>query len=186
MAKMLRREVFEWLTIIVMGVVILSLSKFAALEQKPWLLSLAVGFCLAKTTYYVLETLWHLRRATTLDLPYHEFVLLIAYNMVEVTFSFAVDYYCLVSVEPQSLLGVDPVLQGSLLLFECFYFSVLNFSYFGYGDITPGNVFAKIVVLTEIVTAFSTVIFLLSDFISMKESIRKSNSENVKGAQPKD
>ena len=118
-----------------------------------------------------------MRRATTLDLPYHEFVLLIAYNMVEVTLSFAVDYYCLLAIEPQSLLGIDPQLQGGLLLFECFYFSVLNFSYFGYGDITPGNVFAKIVVLTEIVTAFSTVIFLLSDFISMKESIRKSNSK---------
>ena len=50
---------------------------------------------------------------------------------------------------------------------------MLNFSFFGYGDITPHHVSSKFVMLLEVVTAFSTVIFLLSDFISMKEAIRR-------------
>jgi hypothetical protein len=59
------------------------------------------------------------------------------------------------------------------LLFECFYFSVLNFSFFGYGDILPRSVPAKLVMLLEVVTAFTTVIFLISDFVSMKDSMRR-------------
>jgi hypothetical protein len=43
----------------------------------------------------------------------------------------------------------------------------------GYGDITPQTVLAKAVTLSEITLAFVTVIFLLSDFISLKESIRR-------------
>mgnify|MGYP002778382240 CR=1 FL=1 len=53
-----------------------------------------------------------------------------------------------------------------------FYFSVLNFSFFGYGDITPQTIPAKLATLTEIVLAFLTVIFILSDFISLKDSLR--------------
>ena len=56
-------------------------------------------------------------------------------------------------------------------MFEFFYYSALNFMFFGYGDITPQTVPAKLLTLTEITLAFVTVIFLLSDFISLKESI---------------
>lgn len=138
-------------------------------EQLVWLV---VAVCLLKTVYFVGETLWHLRQAVRSDLPYHRFVILMAYNMAEITLSFAVDFGCLVWVNPHSLSGIDPGMTGPAVLFECFYFSVLNFSYFGYGDITPAIVPAKIVMLTEVITAFSTVLFLLSDFIAMKESIR--------------
>jgi hypothetical protein len=71
--------------------------------------------------------------------------------------------------------GIDPELVRGELLFECFYFSVLNFSFFGYGDITPAHIPGKVIMLLEVVTAFSTVIFLLSDFASMKESMRRKN-----------
>ncbi len=103
----------------------------------------------------------------------------LAYNMAEVTFSFALDYYLLTTIDRRSFDGIKEDLTGGLLLFECFYFSVLNFSYFGYGEIMPATIPAKIIVLTEIITAFSTVIFLLSDFISMKESIRRSRQDDI-------
>jgi len=51
-------------------------------------------------------------------------------------------------------------------------FSVLNFSFFGYGDIIPAHIPSKIVMLLEVITAFTTVIFLISDFVSMKDSMR--------------
>ncbi len=170
------REVAELL--VIAGLAAIALVAAAWLDEtwKPWLLALVVLFSVGKTAYFIFETLWHLHQAIAADLPYHRFVLLIAYNMAEVTFSFAVDYFCLEAIHTESLSGIDPSLSGGLLLFECFYFSVLNFSYFGYGEIVPANVPAKLIVLTEIVTAFSTVIFLLSDFVSMKESIRRSRN----------
>ena len=59
------------------------------------------------------------------------------------------------------------------MFFDCFFYSVLNFSFFGFGDIMPQTIPAKIVTLLEVILAFFTVIFLLSDFISLKDSLRR-------------
>jgi len=137
---------------------------------------LAIGVAIwagVKTLYYLGETLRHLAEATSTDLAYHRFLVLMAYNMAQITLSYALDFYCLYRIDPTSLNGIDPELRGFALFFECFYFSVLNFSFFGYGDIIPAHVPGKVVMLLEVVTAFSTVIFLLSDFVSMKESMRR-------------
>ncbi len=77
-----------------------------------------------------------------------------AYNMTEVTVSFAIDFYCLQILDRESFSGIDASLDGFELMFECFYFSVLNFSFFGYGDITPAHIPSKIVMLLEVITAF--------------------------------
>ena len=145
-----------------------------------WVVWLVVAIAGFKTSYYFGETLWHLLKATASDLAYHRFLMLMAYNMAEVTFSFAVDFYCLKLIDNESFAGMAPELAGAELLFECFYFSVLNFSFFGYGDITPAHIPAKLVMLMEVITAFSTVIFLLSDFVSMKESMRKKKMTDSK------
>ena len=141
----------------------------------PWLIWGVVFIAAGKTLYYFAETLWHLVQATASDLPYHRFLMLMAYNMSEVTFSFAVDFYCLKLLDAESFSGMAPDMTSGALMFECFYFSVLNFSFFGYGDITPAHIPAKLVMLMEVITAFSTVIFLLSDFVSMKESMRNKH-----------
>lgn len=172
------RELLEIIFIAAMAVAVLSLHDVFA-SQKAILLTWAVvAVAVFKTCYYFCESLWHLVDATKQDLPYHRFLLLMAYNMTEVTMSFAVDFYCLHRLDPQSFSGIDPSLNGLELLFECFYFSVLNFSFFGYGDITPSHIPAKMIMLMEVITAFSTVIFLLSDFVSMKESMRKIKKES--------
>ena len=128
---------------------------------------------IAKTGYYFGETLIHLLHATACDLPYHRFLVLMGYNMAEVTLSFAIDFYLLQTLESGSFTGLDSSGNSARLLFDCFYFSVLNFSFFGYGDILPRTIPAKTVMLLEVVTAFTTVIFLISDFVSMKESMKK-------------
>ena len=63
--------------------------------------------------------------------------------------------------------------SSAAVFFDCFYYSVLNFSFFGFGEILPQTAAAKIVTLLEVVLAFFTVIFLLSDFISLKDSLRR-------------
>jgi hypothetical protein len=141
-------------------------------DAKPNLAIAVAVWAGLKTFYYFAETLRHLLHATAADLAYHRFLLLIAYNMAQITLSYAMDFYCLYRIDPTSLSGIDPAITPGEVMFECFYFSVLNFSFFGYGDITPVHVPGKVVMLLEVITAFSTVIFLLSDFVSMKESMR--------------
>lgn len=166
------REVLEFAVLLAAPIGILRLHAMWGDEARQALLVTVAVWAAFKTLYYFSETLRHLMEVTNRDLTYHWFLILIAYNMAQITFSYAIDFYCLYQIDPTSLSGIDPELHGAELMFECFYFSVLNFSFFGYGDITPAHVPGKVVMLLEVVTAFSTVIFLLSDFVSMKESVR--------------
>ena len=168
------REVTEFVVLFAVGAATLWLhARHGESWRQPLLVFIAV-WAAFKTLYYFSETLRHLLDVTHKDLSYPWFLILIAYNMAQITLSYAIDFYCLQKIDPTSLNGVDPSLHGAELMFECFYFSVLNFAFFGYGEITPAHVPGKVVMLLQVVAAFSTVIFLLSDFVSIKESMRKS------------
>lgn len=131
------------------------------------LLAISVG----KTLFFGNENLQQLWKASRQNMPYHRFMLLMLVNMSQIILSFGLDFHCLHRIDPASF-SVD--LQGQGLVREAFeftYFSVLNFTFFGYGDVTPQTVAAKLLTMSEILLAFVTVIFLLSDFVSLKESI---------------
>ena len=49
-----------------------------------------------KTIYYFAENLRHLQDATAMDMAYHRFVILLAYNMAQITISYAIDFFCMV------------------------------------------------------------------------------------------
>jgi len=167
------REPLEFVALFAVAGLILAASAQLGTGYRVGLSAIVAVWAACKTVYYFAETLRHLLDATATDLAYHRFLVLIAYNMAQITLSYAIDFYCLYLIDPSNISGIEPSLGGAALMFECFYFSVLNFSFFGYGDIIPARVPGKIVMLLEVVTAFSTVIFLLSDFVSMKESMRR-------------
>lgn len=131
---------------------------------------LAVAF--AKTVFFFVENLTHILMATRDNLAYHKVLGLMGVNMAQITLSFALDYWCLETAEPASFSSIEPSWGQAELIFEFFFFSVLNFSFFGFGDVTPLTVVAKLVTMMEVVLAFFTVIFLLSDFVSLKDSLR--------------
>jgi len=126
---------------------------------------------LVKTAFFGVENIRQLWRASADNMPYYKFLLLMLVNMAQIVIAFALDYHLLYRLAAESFSGVNSALHGGALVFEFFYYSSLNFMFFGYGDITPQSIPAKLLTLTEITLAFVTVIFLLSDFISLKESI---------------
>ena len=166
------REPLEWLALVLVAAAIIGASLLLGPSTRQPLAFAVAAWATIKTVYYFAETLRHLLEAIARDVPYHRFLVIVAYNMSQITLSFAIDFYCLFWIDPDGL-SIENDVRGFALMFECFYFSVLNFSFFGYGDITPHHMSSKFVMLLEVVTAFSTVIFLLSDFISMKEAIRR-------------
>jgi hypothetical protein len=167
------REPLEWIVLFGVAVVVVWSSGSVGEGARQGMLWGIAAWAAVKTGYYYAENLRHIQEATASDLAYHRFLMLLAYNMAQITISYALDFFCLEQIDHDSLSGIPHELQGAALLFECFYFSVLNFSFFGYGDITPQNIPAKIVMLMEVITAFATVIFLLSDFVAMKDSMRR-------------
>ncbi len=133
---------------------------------------LVMTLALAKTAFFFVENLQHILLATSHNIPYHRFLGLMGVNMAQITLSFALDYWCLESADKGSFSAFQESWSQAEILFECFFFSVLNFSFFGFGDVTPQTIPAKIVTMMEVILAFFTVIFLLSDFISLKDSLR--------------
>lgn len=127
-----------------------------------------------KTIFFGCENIWQLHLATRHNQAYHRFMIIMLVNMTQIITSFAFDYHCLHTIAPRSFGEVPQGQSEGVVLFEFFYYSVLNFTFFGYGDVTPQTVAAKLLTSTEIVLAFVTVIFILSDFISLKESLRSS------------
>jgi len=109
-------------------------------------------------------------------------MLLMLINMVQIIVSFGLDFHCLFTVNPASFSVVPRSPTPLELVFEFLYVGTLNFIFFGYGDVTPQTVPAKFITMTEIVLAFVTVIFLLSDFISLKESLRIPKADDGKNS----
>ncbi|BBO32486.1 ion channel [Lacipirellula parvula] len=138
----------------------------------PWVVATILIVAWAKTLFFGAENIRQLWHATAQNTPYHKFMLLMLVNMWQIMTSFALDFHLLDVLRRESFAGVNESLAGAALVFEFFYFSALNFMFFGYGDITPQSIPAKLLTLTEITLAFVTVIFLLSDFISLKDSLR--------------
>ena len=140
-----------------------------------WLTAIIVALAWGKTAFFGAENLQELWHASRQHVAYHRFMVLMLVNMSQIITSFALDYHCLHTVNAESFSSIPPALTQPELVFEYLYFSVLNFTFFGYGDITPQTVPAKLLTMTEILLAFVTVIFLLSDFISLRESLSEED-----------
>jgi hypothetical protein len=167
----LLRNIAEYVLIIAWWLA--SLALIHSYQESTFFWSwMVILVCWFKTVFFGQENLAQLYEAARSNLSHHRFLVVMAINMTQMIISFAFDFHLLYVLDPESFAGVAPGIAGSEALFDFFYLSTLNFSFFGYSDILPQTIPAKIVNLTEIILAFITVIFLLSDFVSLKDSLR--------------
>ena len=138
-----------------------------------WFSLIVVLGCWIKTGLFGAENLKQLFEAARSNMAHHHFLLLMGINMSQMILSFAFDFHLLYCSNASCFAGVGQDVSQAEALFDFVYLSTLNFSFFGYSDILPQTVPAKVINLTEIVLAFVTVIFLLTDFISLKDSLRQ-------------
>ncbi len=120
------------------------------------------------------ENIRQLRGAARSDMAHHRFLIVMGVNVSQMILAFALDFHVLQRVNAQSFSGIASDAGQAEMLFDFVYLSTLNFSFFGYSDLVPQTVPARVVNLAEIMLAFVTVIFILSDFISLKESLRRT------------
>lgn len=133
--------------------------------------SLIVFLAGLKSGYYVFFSYRKILEASKKEVMYHDFMLFMMINISMVIFSFGVDYFCLNQVDPKNFVGIEKHLNLPELVFETWYFSVLNFSFFGYGQIMPTTIPGKLIIIMEVIMSFVTLVFILSDFLSLKDSI---------------
>ncbi len=149
------------------------LALCASAVTTPAVMSIVVVLgCWVKTAFFGTENMRQLFDAARTNMPHHRFLMLMGVNTSQMILAFTLDFHLLHRIDATSFTGIEHVTGDAALLFNFFYLSTLNFSFFGYSDILPTTVAAKIVNLSEIVLAFVTVIVMLSDFLSLKESLR--------------
>ncbi len=165
------RNIAEYVAIIAWWGVLMALLGTELLPAGA-LIVLVVFGCWVKSALFGAENTRQLFAAARQNLPHHRFLLLMAVNMSQMILSFMFDFQLLHALDPGSFSGVPLNAGLAETLFDFFYLSTLNFSFFGYSDVLPQTVPARIVNLTEILLAFFTVIFMLSDFISLKDALR--------------
>ncbi|MGZ3866691.1 MAG: ion channel [Bacteroidia bacterium] len=175
----LKEIILENLSVIFCGVLIFFLDdrEFNDAYNKV----LIFLFCLLKTGYFLGAGFKKIVRYSKLDLTYYEFLTFIGLNVVFIIFSFAIDFLCLYQVDPSSFSGIAKGAGFAEKLFDCFYYSLLIFSNIGMATILPETLAAKSFTMFESILSFVTIIFILSDFISLKESLsaikeRKKNN----------
>lgn len=179
------RNIAEYLVIVVVWFLTQKMIAAASLSHS-WMMLFVLSLAWIKSLFFGGENLRQLWKASRENMPYHRFMLLMLVNMSQIILSFGLDYHCLHVLRPDSFSSIDPAYEYGELVFEFCYYSVLNFTFFGYGDVTPHTIPAKLLTMTEVLLAFVTVIFLLSDFISLKESIAspKADSDAVRPSAP--
>jgi Ion channel len=87
-----------------------------------------------------------------------------------VNVSFSIDYFCINHFHENSFHGLSQPTNDFTIFLELFYFSVVTFATVGYGDIYPIILSVRILVVFEIFTAFSLVVFILANFDKIRDS----------------
>jgi hypothetical protein len=164
--------ILKYLFVIFMGFVVFYIDslEFVDVIVTKFLILILVIF---KSIFFFTESFKKILEATKNDIAYHNFLIFMAVDISLIVLSFGIDFLCLYQVQPLSFSGISPNLSFGKRIFEMIYFSLLNFSNFGFGEIIPVSMFGKIIVTIEIIISFITIIFILSDFVSLKESFSK-------------
>ena len=169
-----KNTIIKYLTVILLGFLVFyidSLEFFDDLVTKFLILALV----LFKSGYFFIQSFKKILEATKNNVAYHNFLIFMAINIALIVISFGVDFLCLYQVDETCFTGINPHLNFPRKTYELIYFSLLNFSNFGFGEIVPVSLFAKSIVTIEIIISFITIIFILSDFVSLKESFSRHN-----------
>ncbi|PJZ26106.1 ion transporter [Leptospira hartskeerlii] len=173
--KTIMKTSIEYVFIISLGILLIFLDEieFAGLEIKYLILILA-GF---KSSYFFIKGFRRISEFSGLDLKYYEFLVFIAFNISVIVLSFGFDFLCIYKTDLSSFSGIPQNLGYPSLFFKFVYFSLMIFTNIGIIKIVPESTEAEILVIFEAILSFITIIFILSDFLSLKESLSGSSSK---------
>lgn len=130
-----------------------------------------VVFVIIKAVVFMFESLQKVIEVSKNDTPYYQFLLFLGLNIALIILSFSIDYYCLYKASPLSFSGVQRHESALFIFIDFIYLSIMAFTNFGYGNILAMSMVAKFILTIELIISYAFIIFILSDFISLKESI---------------
>jgi hypothetical protein len=168
--KLFRETLFKNIALLFFGWLVFYIDdkEFLNVYYTKWLI---LGLALFKTAFFFVQCIIKIFEASDQEVSYHHFLIFMGINIFLIIISFTIDFVCLYEVEPGSFAGFPSNLSFFNSCFELFYLSVLGFNNLGFYDVVPMGKASKLLVMTEIFAYIASIIFILSDFMSLKESL---------------
>lgn len=166
------QEVVPFVLVVILGAVVF-LADMYELEN-PFFRELVLsGISVGKSVWFVWFVVRRIRMSTERDFYFHEFMAFIGLSVLLYVLSYAIDFYCLYQIRPDSFAGLPmpPDLVDDFLTF--FYFSVTNFTTAGLGDVLPRTVSARLFVSLELMISFFFTIFVVANLAMLRESFAR-------------
>ena len=141
----------------------------------PYGLSLVMIFvcCLIKTSVILYRSFKRIVGISHEDVPYHRFLLFVAANIILVVFSFSIDYFCVFELDNGTFSGLENTSNDLERFFKLFYLSLLLFTNMGVANVVPLTIPAETLVMFEAIVSFITLIFILSDYVTLRDSLSR-------------
>lgn len=171
--------ILKYVAIIALGAIIFNLDDREILDplvNTYFLFVIAFG----KNLFFIFQSLKKITHVVNKNVAYFRFLIFMSINILTIIFSFAVDFFCLYQIDHSHFQGLPPDLNEMELLFEFFYLSMLGFNNLGFYDVIPSSLAAKTIVMGEIMIYYFTIILILSDFVSLRDSILEERIKKQK------
>jgi hypothetical protein len=168
------QTIFKYATVIFLGISIFWIDGFENINKNITIFTIAI-IALSKAVYFMVFSFKKIVEVSLKNTPYHTFLLFMATNVALIIISFSIDFFCLSEIDVNSFMGINKNIPLWERYLDFLYYSVLAFTNFGYDQISPRTIVAKFLMSMELVISFATIIFILSDFISLKDSISSSS-----------
>jgi hypothetical protein len=138
---------------------------------------------LAKTIFFIQQSLRKIIEVINKNVAYFRFLIFMTVNVFIIIVSFGVDFFCLNQVDPSHFSGLPHQASQARLIFEFVYLSMLGFNNLGFYDVIPVSIASKALVMVEILIYYLSIILILSDFVSLRDSIVEERIKNSKASK---
>ncbi len=130
-----------------------------------------ISISVFKTGFFIQQSLRKIGEVVNKNVAYFRFLIFMTTNILIIIISFSIDYFCLYQVDHSHFDGLPVSADHFRLLFEFVYLSMLGFNNLGFYDVVPVSIASKSLIMMEILLYYFSIILILSDFISLRDSI---------------
>ncbi|HRW74717.1 MAG: hypothetical protein H6568_04290 [Lewinellaceae bacterium] len=176
MKKPLLSLLIQHIAVLALGIAIFLLDKY---EQFPARINylILITVALGKSFYFLAHNFRSVRLVKGIQRTYNTFLTLMSINILLILISFAIDFFTLYQIYPSSFTGILASSSEDTFV-EFLYFSLVTFTTTGFGDIVPRTNEARILISMEIVLAFISIIFIISNFGSLVEHVQDQDIQD--------
>ncbi len=171
--------ILKYLFIIAFGLLAFYLDELEIVNAKLNTIFI-VFLSLSKTIFFIQQSLRKIIEVINKNVAYSRFLIFMTVNVFIIIVSFGVDFFCLNQVDPSHFSGLPNQAGQARLIFEFIYLSMLGFNNLGFYDVIPVSIASKSLVMVEILIYYLSIILILSDFVSLRDSIVEERIKNSK------